>query len=386
MLPTRRVVDGVVLLEHPADAFARAPQWTLASTPLAIAGGADAPDYDLTTARAVEILSDGRIVTLSPVGARLFVFAPDGRGEKSLGRQGQGPGELVAPGGLSRTNGDTLVIPDPGNKRLNWLVPSKGYVASEPLPAIENDFFVRPVGMLRTGELVVSTAGLLQSTKVDTVTRPPASVVLVTPKSGTTRVVASLPDAEIVRIQTNMRGRARMESMPLRFSRSAMAIAWDTVIATGTGDGYRIDLRDTTGRIQSSLRVPVARRPVTRAMRDSAIAAGLQRLAGPSSERLVDAAESRRIERDRPAADSLPPYGEWFVSPNRTLWVVDGSEASETSGGATAFRQDGAIVGRLTWSRQGRPVAFGDDRVVMRAVDDDGVVSLRVLRIQPKPR
>src|SRR5687767_8054803 len=69
--PARRIVDNVVLLEHTSDAFTRAPQWTLASAPLATAGGADAPDFDLTHVRAVAILSDGRIVTLSPVGNRL---------------------------------------------------------------------------------------------------------------------------------------------------------------------------------------------------------------------------------------------------------------------------------------------------------------------------
>jgi hypothetical protein len=121
-------------------------------------------------------------------------------------------------------------------------------------------------------------------------------------------------------------------------------------------------------------------------MRDSAIAAGLARLEGSQAERMVDPAESRRIERALPVADSLPPYDTWFVSPDQTLWVLDASAPGETTGGATAFRQDGTIVAQLTWSRQGRPVAFGDDRVVMRDVDADGVVALRVFRIQPKTR
>jgi hypothetical protein len=386
VLPTRQLVDGVVVLQHRAGAFERAPQWSLAPAPLATAGGPAAPDYDLTYARAVEILSDGRLVTLAPVGNRLFVFAPDGRGEKSLGREGKGPGEIMAPGGMSRTTGDTLVIPDAANNRLNWLVATKGFVAEVPLPAIVNGHFVRPVGALRTGELVMSTAGLVQTATADTLTRPPASVVLIAPKAVNATVIATLPDLELMRIPTNYRGRAGMETMPLRFGRNAMAVAWDTVIATGSGDGYRIDLRDATGRVRSSLRVPVPRRPVSRAMRDSAIAAAIARFDAPSAERMVDRDESRRIERVRPVADSLPPYGNWFVSPNRTLWVVDTSAPGDVAGGATAFRQDGTIIARLTWSRQGQPVAFGDDRVVMRDVDEDGVVALRVFRIQPRAR
>jgi len=67
-------------------------------------------------------MPDGRIVTLAPIGSRLLVFAPDGRPERSLGRQGQGPGELMAPAGMSRAGGDTLVVPDGSNRRINWVV------------------------------------------------------------------------------------------------------------------------------------------------------------------------------------------------------------------------------------------------------------------------
>jgi hypothetical protein len=68
------------------------------------------------------------------------------------------------------------------------------------------------------------------------------------------------------------------------------------------------------------------------------------------------------------------------------VWVPGASGPGDTTGGATAFRQDGAIVARLTWTGQGRPVAFADDRVVIRDVDPDGVVALRLFRIQPRTR
>jgi hypothetical protein len=290
----------------------------------------------------------------------------------------------MGPTGMSRTAGDTIVIPDRANNRINWIVPTKGFVAEKPMPNVGNSYFGigRPVGVLRRGTLVFSTAGLVQNAKPDSVTRPPASVVVYDPRTESAAVVATVPDLEIMQIPTRYRGRASTVSMPLRFTRFAEAVAWDTVIATGSGDGYRIDLRDATGRIRSSLHIPVARRRVTAAMRDSAIAQSLRRFDGPQEERMVDPAESRRIERAAPVADSLPPYGNWFVSPNRTLWAVDPIAPGETGGAATAFRQDGAIIGRLTWTRGGYPMAFGDDRVVFRDADSDGVVSLSVHRIR----
>src|SRR5688572_15544047 len=58
VLPRRAVVNGITLLTHRADAFERAPQWSLELEPIGTAGGAAAPDYDLTYVANVEILSD----------------------------------------------------------------------------------------------------------------------------------------------------------------------------------------------------------------------------------------------------------------------------------------------------------------------------------------
>jgi hypothetical protein len=98
---------------------------------------------------------------------------------------------------------------------------------------------------------------------------------------------------------------------------------------------------------------------------------------------MLDPNESRRVAREAPFADSLPPYEGLFVSPNATLWVVDATAPGDTSWSATAFRLDGAIVGRLQVGRAGRPVAYGNDRVVVREEDEDGVVSMKVFRIMP---
>jgi hypothetical protein len=60
---------------------------------------------------------------------------------------------------------------------------------------------------------------------------------------------------------------------------------------------------------------------------------------------------------------------------------VDAIAPTDTGWNATGFRQDGAIIGRLEWRGAGLPMAFMDDRVVLRVEDSDGVVSLRVHRM-----
>ena len=298
----------------------------------------------------------------------------------------------MAPNGLARTRGDTLLIPDPSNNRLNWVVPSKGFVAMRSLPALPpllGGRYVTPVGSLNTGELVLSTASIVQAAVAGAgkgaVTRPTASVIMVTSDGARATIAATVPGLEVRDIETRHRGRRSTDSRPLLFTRRATVTAWDTVVATGSGDGYRIDLRNARGVLRTTITVTRPRRLVTAAMRDSMIARALQRLNAPGRERMKDPEDSRRQEMEAPAADSLPPYGSWFVTPNRNRWVLDAWALGDRTRAATAFRQDGAIIARLIWSQPGDPVAFTDAAVVLRQMDADDVMSLHVYRIKRSP-
>jgi hypothetical protein len=384
VIPTRHQVSGNVELRHERRALDRAPQWSLDGTPIHAAGGADDPEHDLTNARYVELLSDGSVVTLAPVGSRLIWFPANAGKGRSLSRQGNGPGELMAPGGMARAAGDTIVIHDGANNRVNWIVPGKGFVANVawPNPSVRPTQFA---GALRSGQLVFSTSGRVQSASKDSISRPPAQVIVVSPRATSLRVVADVPDLDLVSMETRYRGRSNRQAMVRRFTRLARVVAWDTVIATSGSDGYRIELLSGAGKRHTSIVVARPRRAVTQAMRDSVVAADLRRLSAPGSEGLVDPNESRRLARATPSADSLPAHGRFFVAPNRMLWVVDYQAPGDVRGSATAFRQDGAIMARLTWNGSGTPEAFGIDRVVMRELDADGVITLKVYRIRREP-
>jgi hypothetical protein len=176
--------------------------------------------------------------------------------------------------------------------------------------------------------------------------------------------------------------------MPLQFGLFHQITAWDTMIATGGGPDYTIDLRRPDGRIVGRIHVPYQRRPVTSAMRQAWIAEQLERMNATGGERMVDPEESKRLTREQPFADSLAPYGKFHVTDGeKTLWVVDIVTSSDTGWRATAFRRDGAIIGRLTVTTgQSAPVAFTDDRVIVRTEDKDGLIALKVYRIVPRPR
>ncbi len=381
VLPTRADSGGIALLLHRADAFAKAPAWTVAPL-VGRAGGAEQPDWDLTWASGAVLLSDGRLVTLAAVGNRFYRFAPDGRGERVLARQGAGPGEIMAPSGPVLWRGDSVVIVDMANNRVTWFDARQGghrTMASPRSPAVPP---IAPVGVLRSGAIVGSNS-FVGSNDTDSMVRQPAPIIVLDPRTSSTRVVTTIPGLELVSSLTaNYRGRRSRQSSVVRFTRVARVAAWDSMIVTSSSDAYALDLRDAAGRIRATIRVPVPRRAVTPAMREAALARALKRFNDPASERMIDKAESIRLERLTPSATQLPAHDALLVSGNGLLWVVDARGPLDAGGAATAFRADGAIVGRLTWKGNGVPMAFGADRVVMRELDEDDVVSLAIYRWQ----
>jgi|JI7StandDraft_1071085.scaffolds.fasta_scaffold20863_4 hypothetical protein len=378
--PSTRVENGVTVHAHDAGAFARAPQWTLDAKPILTAGGANGdPDFDLTYASDAATLSDGRLVTFSAVGAKIFVFGADGRARRAIGRLGKGPGEFMSPTGLLHMAGDTLFVIDPANNRLNWLTADAGVVREAPRNVALTPRYARPVGYVKDRGFVLM-GGAVQEAVTGKVVRKPATVLLMT-AAGEFRTISDVPNWELVEIETRYRGKRNVDSRILRFSRRAHVVVRDTQVITADGEGYAIRVNSTAGQEQSRIQVATTRRPVTRAMRDAEVAADIARIRGPHMEAMIDPAESERQAREAPSADLLPPYESLHVTPDGTLWVVDAIAPTDTSWSATAFRRDGAIVGRLRAGGNAMPITFGNDRVVLRTVDADGVVAFVVRRI-----
>jgi hypothetical protein len=385
LMPVVRTDVDVTVLEHPVGAYMQAPQLTTEATPLSIIGGADGdPQFDLTLASYVIPLADGRVMTFARVGNKVFVFGRGGKGQRTIGRTGQGPGDWMNFGDPVLLAGDTVLVLDFANNRLNWVTADGGVVRTAAYTVSGNMRGMHNIsGFLPTGELVMHSAGGWGGHQTDSLQRSLAIVLAASVSNGQTRTIATIPDIQGVQFETRFRGRARSDLRPTRLGGYAQVAAWDSVIATSTPSLGTIDLRDTDGKVARQLRLGIPRRPVTDAMREIQIATELQRMDGPRSEGMVDPAESRRLARESPFADSLPYFEALLRGSDGSLWVVDAIAPGDTSWTATAIRKDGAIVGRLQVKGDSRPMAFGDGSVIVRAKDDNDVVSFRVYRLVP---
>lgn len=384
VIPERRVVEGVTTYAHAADAFARAPQYVLDAAPIMRLQPERNEGFDLTYARTPVVLSDGRVIVVKAAnGVAIMQFGVDGVPQKLLGRMGQGPSEFVRPSSGLALPGDTILVVDDANHRRSWLVADKGTVRQAPLGAVQTSCST-PVGVLPDGRFPVLSycfGGAAGSG------RRPVPLQVIDSAFTKMDTVARLPGMEMVDMETRYRGRIGKETMPLRFGRRSFLAVWDSLIVTATGEeGYVLDLRDGTGKVASKIRVAIPSRPVTDTMRQAQIAWELHDLERMRPERMVDANESRRIARETPFADSLPPYLSMQVTQDGVLWVADYSPRGSTTWGATAFRKDGAIVARLTGTGKDLwPIWFGSDRVMLRQLDEDGEPTITMWRMRRKP-
>ncbi len=133
----------------------------------------------LAVAADLHRLPDGRLLVSDELAHRIQVFAPDGSHLTTLGRMGQGPGELNRPGSL-QSRGDTILVVDPMNGRVQFLSPEGEYLASVPIPA------GYPPVLAADGRIIQPTLGLdsvlavirdLEGTELGRIGVPPGEVV-----------------------------------------------------------------------------------------------------------------------------------------------------------------------------------------------------------------
>ena len=380
--PIVRGSAGVSILEHPANARAAAPQLTVDTVPLAIIGARQDGSDDVTDVWPAFLLPDDAIAFWHDQRAQLVIYEPDGRLRRRVGRRGQGPEDFGSIGAIG-VSGDTLLVPDFGNDRLSLYDASLNRVGV--LRGVRACETSSPIGRLPGGDIVGYDGWVFRPAAFsDTVVRPPTELVRFDGSRCDT--LRTLPGRELRVVETRRRGRPHTQSMLLHFGRMSAAAVWDTLVAVGTADDYRIDLLGSRGSIVKSIRADFAPVPVPAGARDTIIAREMAQLRGPGSERRIDPIEDERLVREATfVADSATVYERFLVSASRLLWVIEGWAPGMPERSATAFRADGSIAAYLRLPSGLMPMAFGSDRVLVRTEDPEtGIVTLRSLRLVPR--
>lgn len=125
---------GVQIVRNPSEAVWSADEAWGFEEVVTIGTAAGDADYQFGQISGLDATSDGRILVLDNQAQHVKVFSPDGLYERTIGKAGSGPGEF-GPGAamLMVGAGDTVIVPDAGNQRVNILLLDRGEHTSFPL-------------------------------------------------------------------------------------------------------------------------------------------------------------------------------------------------------------------------------------------------------------
>jgi hypothetical protein len=380
--PTLRTDSGVTVHSFDTTAFAATTQYVVESSPIAVLDNTEV-NSDTSVARVdgAIFLRDGSFVTSSRMSTTMIVFDSAAKPVRILARFGTAPGDLGRRQTLARTLHDTLVVTDFSNRQVNYYTSQK-FVRLTPITSVVDERADQLAGVLPDGTLVLHSGGQIPENFPNGRSKHDAVVMVMNPQ-GLSGLIADIPDLTIATMRTGWDGERTRMALPLRLGPRAQVIVWDSLIATGNGESYRIAFRNVSGKIVSALEVAVPPRLMTTPIRDADLAyrvAELEYIDGKDAVR----GEKLRLRKAWPVADTIPAFGGFFISPNNTLWITSVAARGDTTWHATAFNSRFEMTGRLTFTGQGVPIGFGDDRLVVRIAGVDEVANLRVFRFRPE--
>lgn len=386
IVPATRDSAGVAIAEYPADVLERAPLVGFDTVPLYRAGvGIDS--IDLSQARDVALLSDGRIVAATRRDNQLLLFANDGRLERVFGRTGEGPGEFQQIDRMFVVPGDSIVAVD-YTGRTSIFSPDSGYIRTFRLPTVKEFPTVHALTGRAGGDWFLAPAWSASNGPPEFAARndQPISIARVSESAGVAgawdTVGTMFPTPQVVHT-LRIGGQDRELATEANFVARPMAVAHGSDgLVTAQGDRWEVRIYDHSG-LRRVMRADRPRVAVTPALIEAHVTSRLARMR-ESRPDLPDSVwtDAEASLRSQPNADSLPAMVRLHATASDLIWLVDHTMPGVDTVWATALSPSRGVAGRLVMPTRSYPVAFAEDRVVVPQQDDDGLVTFAVYRLQ----
>lgn len=357
---------------------------------LRIGEAAGAPEYQFGQISGIGVASDGRILVCDQQGQHVKVFAPDGTWERTIGEPGSGPGQFGPQAGpVLVGRGDTVLVPDLGNQRMNVVSPDGEMLGSFRL-GLEQGIPIR-------WEMTSGGTSVVQIRALDFPGRPgadaggaaadPHDAIVTRAYDGSTLdTVLMVPSGRTFSFAGGQPKFHFFSPEPI------WALLADGEIALGVNDDMEFRVYGPEAELRSVFRKPYEPRAVTEADR-RVFMETLERLwkqAGVPPEGLQVLTQGVSFE------DRFPAFAVAFGGPAGSLWVQRIRKPDELSAEEReefnplqnlgspdwdVFDAQGRYLGVVTMPERFQPVGFDGDRVFGVWRDEMDVQYVRFVRI-----
>ena len=299
---------GISIVSNPEEGiWTTSSQWTLEEE-VRIGTVEGDPEYQFGQVGFIAIDSRERMFVLDAQAQHVKVFSPDGQYEQTIGGPGAGPGEL-GPGAMTlfMGPGDTLLVPDMGNRRVNRYGPDGLSLGSFRL-ALENGIPMA-FAVTRTGVIAeqVRPLGLPNRPAVDSM-----DAVITLETDGTVLdTIIKFPSGRTLNFAGDV------PEINLFSAEPVWRLTDDMNLWYGVNNEYRIGVYSPDGTLERIVTKPFEATPVANRDQEKV----LEFLEEAWGNAGVPPQAIARLKSAVRFADVFPAYAQFQVGPGQTMWV-----------------------------------------------------------------
>lgn len=379
---------GIPIVVNPtSELWTDASRWTVTEE-LKIGSAEDEPDYQFVRVAGIAVGSDGRIYVMDQGAQQVRVFTSDGTFDGAIGGPGGGPGEFGAGAGpVLMGLGDTLLVPDLQQQRVNRYAPDGTSLGSYPMVFTDGlplRWDATPSGVIvnQLRPLALPNQPATDSMDLIAIRDTDGSV---------TDTLMRVPSGKTIAFTSGG------PEITFFVAEPVWALTPDAGILFGVNDTYRIGVYSPDGALTRVITKPSEPMPVGERDRTVLLNA-MERL---WKEAGVPAQALDRLKSAIRFADNFPAYLQFLSGPQNTVWVQGilapsslSAEAQEFfnpqqdlgSSNFEVFDAEGRYLGVVTMPDRFTPLRFEGDVVygIWRdELDVQYVVRLRIGGMPP---
>ncbi len=364
------VRESITVVENPAVSRG-SPRFSVPTAPLLEVGMSDGPAaYLFHGVRGAARLEDGSVVVVDGGSQELRAFASDGRHLWTAGGRGAGPGEFREAVAVHRLPGDTLVVHDVTARRLTYFSPRGERLRDVPVNVDPSRGGI--AGFFHDGSFLLVELEEGRPAVEGDVARGVARYSRHRPDSYGPRLpLFEQPWAEFIGV--NMGTRVVSTVRPYGRTGAARVLGGD--IYSGQTDVYGFEVRDSTGSVRVSARLPHQPRPIS--------GGDIEELLRTRHELGVPPANLRRYERVRYPAE-YPAWDRMQVRSTGEVWLRSVATPGDAVWPAEwlVFNRTGHFIAIVQTPARLAVREVGHDYLLGVAKDELGIETVQVFELE----
>lgn len=381
-LATRADSAGIQVVTNAAPAWPAGAGWRIEPTPIVEIGPRpdDDPNYDLLRVTSGRLLPDGGSVLVVAGHRQVRVYDPQGAWLRSIGRDGDGPGEFRSPGNISLA-GDTLFTTDFQLSRATAFSLGGELLTSWPYPTGAEGARIALNSRLSDGRwmgtgAISFTAGAVSGG----ISRVPSTWYLIRADlSAVEDTVTTLAGTErVIRTTTSAGGNIiGMEVASLPVGQTSIGTVAPDGLLAGDSDRPEVRYHAADGTLRRILRWAAPPVPLDDGLWNRLKQADLDRSDGTEE---AQARIERRFET-RPTVAALPYFSGILRDSEDAVWLRTFAPLPTDSVRFHLFDHTGQWLGTRSLPPRTTVLDIGRTRLLTVWQDDDDLEYVRVYRI-----